>query len=464
MAAQYRFELRRLFNRSIIVIITLCAGNIQAAQECRQNHELGNRANVPAPAWFQSSGIPKADIGQGIALGKDGSLYIAGYSWGVLGKNGADKEYTPFILKYDPRRMMAWSRMIGSSNSGQAYAVAPDQNVPVASKNVQSMHGSAAYSVALDQNDNIFVVGTIWINRGQHSAEKRYDLFVAKFSSNGKKQWVKIAGTVNNDTAHSVAVAEDGSIFIAGFVNGNDDEFSYGGGSQAVLMKYDSRGNELWTRQFGGIGSDKAYAVKLSDDGDAVVVGNSDTRLGAISTISDQDLFVVRFDRNGNEKHRYVVDSKGNIRSYGLAIAENGDLYVAGIILDGGKIFKDSGTTEHVLYKLDKAGTVDWERRRPMTLKDRFSTTLLIDNHGYVMAAGSNMTCGADHDALVFRYDSNGNLVSERIFQTPGNDYFNNAAEDKEGNIYFVGRIDSAEKDMVKQMASRDLLVVKYAP
>ena len=80
------------------------------------------------------------------------------------------------------------------------------------------------------------------------------------------------------------------------------------------------------------------------------------------------------------------------------------------------------------------------------------------------MAAGANMTCGADHDALVFRYDPNGNLVSERIFQTPGNDYFNNAAEDKDGNIYFVGRIDSADKDMVKRMASRDVLVVKYDP
>ena len=441
MAAQCRFELGRLFNQSIMVVITLFAGNIHAAPECRQNHGLGSQANAPAPAWFQASGIPKADIGQGIALGKDGSLYIAGYSRGALGENGAGKEYyAPFILKYDPRRTMAWSSTIGSTNHGQAY------------------------SVALDQNDNVFVVGTTWINQTQNSPGKRNDLFVAKFSSDGKKRWVKTAGTVNNDTAHSVAVADDGSIFITGFVNGNDDEFSYGGGSQAVLMKYDGHGSELWTRQFGGIGTDKAYAVKLSADGDAFVVGNSDTRLGATSTIADQDLFVVRFDADGNEKHRYVVDSKGNIRSYGIAIAENGDIYVAGIIIDGGKVFKDSGTTEHVLYKLDRAGAVDWERRRPMTLKDRFSTTLLIDNHGYVMAAGANMTCGADHDALVFRYDPNGNLVSERIFQTPGNDYFNNAAEDKDGNIYFVGRIDSADKDMVKRMASRDVLVVKYDP
>src|SRR5262249_33873006 len=86
-------------------------------------------------------------------------------------------------------------------------------------------------------------------------------------------EWLQQFGTfrvAHADIAYSVT--SDGSVYIAGQVGGYLPGETSAGGFDSFLRKYDTAGNELWTRQFGtspsdGNGFDVIHGIAVDDTG-----------------------------------------------------------------------------------------------------------------------------------------------------------------------------------------------------
>jgi len=89
-------------------------------------------------------------------------------------------------------------------------------------------------------------------------------MFIVKLL-NGAVVWQRIwnGPTIVGVTHTSVAVAADGSVYVAGI--------TADGGGDAVLLKFDSNGNLLWERTWGGTESDSAGALATHSDGSIYV-------------------------------------------------------------------------------------------------------------------------------------------------------------------------------------------------
>jgi len=84
------------------------------------------------------------------------------------------------------------------------------------------------------------------------------DLFLVKYDTNGNKLWTRQLGTSSLDGAYGVAVDGSGNAYVAGHTLGGLDGNTSAGGDDLFLVKYDTNGNKLWTRQLGSSSWDQA--------------------------------------------------------------------------------------------------------------------------------------------------------------------------------------------------------------
>jgi len=161
-----------------------------------------------------------------------------------------------------------------------------------------------ANAVATDSAGNIYVTGgftqTIHIGGATLTAKGFADILLAKYDATGKFQWARQFGggtkTDEEEKGTAVAVAPDGSIFLAGTFIGVVD---FGGGyvlqgtPNGFLVKLNPAGETIWARQ----GGDWANALAIDASGNCYLTGKG---LGWSRTATDPVLGpLVKFDPSG---------------------------------------------------------------------------------------------------------------------------------------------------------------------
>lgn len=156
-------------------------------------------------------------------------------------------------------------------------------------------------------------------------------------------EWVKKAGGSNNDAALSVTTDASGNVIIGGYFNSPTIVFgSYTltntsiNKSDMFLVKYDSLGNVIWAKCFGGNDNDQATAITSDDNGDIVVAGNfvSPSITFETTTLTNAgiwwDIFLVRFDSLGNIIWAKSAGGNDHDAVFSLKIDPIGDIIIAG--------------------------------------------------------------------------------------------------------------------------------------
>ncbi|MHA1370364.1 MAG: hypothetical protein ACTSRA_11690, partial [Promethearchaeota archaeon] len=115
------------------------------------------------------------------------------------------------------------------------------------------------------------------------------DLFLVKWDTDGNQVWNRMWGGSDSDKGNSVW--GDGSyLYTCGYT------WSYGAGdSDLVLVKWDTDGNQVWNRTWGG--SDSDYGESVWGDGSFIYTCGETSSFGAGSA----DLVLVKWDTDGNQ-------------------------------------------------------------------------------------------------------------------------------------------------------------------
>jgi len=132
-------------------------------------------------------------------------------------------------------------------------------------------------SIAYDVDGNKYVCGsfegTAFFGSTSLVSSGGNDIFLTKYNNSGVIQWVRRAGKISDDFAYGVAV--DGTdVYITGSFNGTanfntpsatgSNEITSAGDSDIFLAKYNSNGDFQWAKRAGGTGSDAAYGLAVS--------------------------------------------------------------------------------------------------------------------------------------------------------------------------------------------------------
>ncbi len=273
-----------------------------------------------------------------------------------------------------------------------------------------------AKAVAVDKNGDIIVVG-----------EREGDGFVARLDRDGNVKWFKTYGGDKDDEFNDVKIAPNGDIIVAG------ETKSFGAGSYDIwVLRLDSNGNVKWQKTYGGSNWDLANAIAIAPNGDIIVTGWTES-FGAGSA----DVWVLRLDENGNVKWQKTYGGKYNDWAKAVAVAENGDVIVAGYTSS----FGDSGDVW--VLRLDENGNVKWQKTYGGKSLDEAYAVAIAPN-GDVIVAGYTESFGAGgYDFWVLRLDGDGNVKWQKTYGGSKNDWAEAVAIAPNGDVIVAGYTES---------------------
>ena len=312
--------------------------------------------------WQKTFGGTGRDTGRSIQQATDGGYIVAGCF---------DCDTSPrsfYLLKLDGSGNKVWEKAIPGSSLDGAYDVqetrsgaTPDGYIVVGS--------DVSQGVALIKTD---LSGTVTWQRSfasragwdvgffaQQTTDDGYviagayagEIGLIKTDASGTEKWSKNFGT---GWASSVKQTADGGYVLAGRTSLSP---SFGGTvpGDAVVIKTDKDGNQVWRKTFGGVEDDEANSVALTLDGGYVIAGRT-LSYGPGPVDYNQpwqweDVFLIKLDANGNTVWQKVKGHRPNSSDGAASVAAVSD---GGYIVTGNSNAYPSGTI--LLAKFDRNG------------------------------------------------------------------------------------------------------------
>jgi hypothetical protein len=198
-----------------------------------------------------------------------------------------------FVAKYDPTGGLIWAKTAGGALLDQGYDIATD-----ASGN--------SYVVGAIQTNGIYP--TVTFDTITLTGHGDYDWFIAKYDANGSVVWAKNAGGAAGDIAYGVALDNSGAVYVTGFFSGtmtvDGVTVTSAGLYDIFLAKYNSDGTLVWLKRAGGTGSDIGHGIVLDSAGNIAIVGEFQNTASfgsnSIAALGLGDAFIAKYDSNGN--------------------------------------------------------------------------------------------------------------------------------------------------------------------
>jgi len=315
------------------------------------------------------------------------------------------------------------------------------------------------------------------------------DVFIAKYDASGTHIWSKNFGDRNTDAGLGVAVDDADNILVTGVFCGTVD---FGGGPftcvggqfDAFLAKFDASGNHLWSNHFGGTGTERGYSVATDASGNVVVTGSFERTVdfggGSLTTSHLSDIFVAKYDANGNHlwSHRF-----GNTRrdeGFGISVDSSDNVlvtgYTGGLVDFGGGPLDSPGLNDIFVVKLEPDGNHVWSRTYGDYLYNQ-GNGITLDEAGDVFVTGSfsgtvdfgggpfTATPGFD-DMFLIKLDPNGSHLWSKAVGGNSLDRGIAVAVDGLGHVVATGRFrgtaDFGGGPITSEGQTHDVFLAKY--
>lgn len=255
--------------------------------------------------WRSAIGSAGADAAYALAVSDDGTIYVGGSTDGDLAGEPAGGDDL-FLVAMEPDGTERWRRQDGSPSDEVLHTASPAPNggVYAAISSTGDLDGTNAggWDVYLRLYDGTGEVtwraglhdeadlrayglttgpdgGPIVAGGGPERPDDMPDVpvFVRAFGPDGEPRWSTSFGPARRDMGHSIAVAADGTVFVAVTSEG-ELAGPNAGVADAALVALNADGNERWRLQVGSARFDDASGVAIHPGG-VLLAGNSQGQL-----------------------------------------------------------------------------------------------------------------------------------------------------------------------------------------
>jgi len=255
-----------------------------------------------------------------------------------------------------------------------------------------------------------------------------YDIYLIKINTSGETLWTKSVGGQATDYAHSLQTTSDGGYVVLAHT------LSFGNGSMDFyLLKFDQKGDTLWTKTYGGAQSDWGSTVQQTRDGGFILVGDTKS-----FDDSNGDVYLIKTDVNGDILWTKTYGGGDYDRGYHVIQTNDNGYIIAGVT-------KSFGAGDYDLYiiKTDAAGDTLWTKTLGGTRSDGAYFVQQTTDGGYIIA-GNVVSIGfGASDAYLVKLNSAGITLWTRFFGGIKNDVASCVRQTADGGFVIVGSSES---------------------
>jgi hypothetical protein len=231
-------------------------------------------------------------------------------------------------------------------------------------------------------------------------------------------KWSKNLGGSSSDFINAVIALDDGSVMIAGYTNSNDNQVSGNhGASDAWVALLDSGGNLLWSKCFGGPGTESAEDIALLANGTFAVVGSTTADGGDVigykGGISDGWMIIV--DGAGELLQQRCIGGSASDHLYSVSVDADGYFAVAGSTNSADCDITDIPTDlyyDALFLKVDPSLNILWNITEGLSYAD-YSSDVLVNNAGnYAFCMYDECCQGSGSDFSIYVYNPSGSQLN----------------------------------------------------
>jgi hypothetical protein len=237
------------------------------------------------------------------------------------------------------------------------------------------------------------------------------------------QQWQREFGGIAQERGYSVQQVPDGGYIAAGFT------YSFGAGAEDIyLVRTDPYGETLWTRYYGGTGTDEGQCVCLTQDNGFVIAG-------ATSSFGTHDwqFYLIRTNAAGDTLWTRTYPGLNGAMCNSVSLTPDGGYILAGIEWTG-------SSTGARLVKTNSSGDTVW-------------------THTYVLADGADARCvepvagggfivtgdvfSGTNDILLIRTGASGDTLWTHTYGGGGYEYGYQVRQTPDSGFIVAGSTDS---------------------
>ena len=271
----------------------------------------------------------------------------------------------------------------------------------------------AFFDMALTRDGNVLAVGA---TNHLHMPPYSGDVLFMEFNLDGEVLWERTWGGSGYEQAWSVAPAGEGGYYVFGETD------SYGAGDRDFfLLKITAGGTEDWFQTYGGANREWPYGMLRLSNGDLLLYGFTEVSAG------ERDQYALRVDSGGGTIWEYTVGSSGEEFVIDALETEEGDLVLAVVVGEDGK-----------LEKLDANGNLQWEKRYELDGWQFASQVARTEDGGFLLA-GFSMDPSQQADIWLAHCTATGELERETSFGNPSFDDYANSLIQLSNGTYLIG-------------------------
>lgn len=293
------------------------------------------------------------------------------------------------------------------------------------------------------------------------------DCIIAKYNSDGTIQWTKLFGGVERERFYDIVLNDDDSFTVVGLSNSTELGYTNNGDYDAIIAKFDNDGNNLWIKNFGGSLKDEFKSLTKTSDGGYVAVGFSSSTDAGFTNNGDSEGIIVKFDKEGNKV--WHKSFGGNKAEELYSIIEVSDGYIAvGNSQSTDLDVANRGYVDAIIVKFNTSGDYIWTKSIAGSAYDNLRSIQKLDD-GFIVAGESyssnagftNLGPSSTRDAIIAKYDFNGNQTWLRNFGGSGSDVFSYAIISPNNEYLAIGYSDSSDGGFPNR-GDKDAFMVKF--
>jgi len=253
------------------------------------------------------------------------------------------------------------------------------------------------------------------------------DVLLLRLTDRGRPDWWHTYGGPDREAGLSLCPTLNGGFLICGYTR------SQGAGEEDVwLVRVDETGEERWNRCYGGERFEIGTAVRPVPAGGYIVAASSGTTGGR-----NADALLIRIDGRGTELWSQAYNNQGR-RGYGfdwctdLAVTPEGDVFIAG--------YSDFTDIMDIFVKrIGPEGDELWTASFGNQPFKDYGTALAVLPNGDLIVSGVTKAVDHDNDLYLVRLAPDGEEVWTRSWHAPGSQWPSAVLPDGAGELLVVG-------------------------
>jgi hypothetical protein len=311
--------------------------------------------------WIKTYGGKNRDMPSALAALPDGSVIVAGFTES-FGAGGSDV----YVLKIKTNGDTLWTRTYGGS------------------------FDDAANAIVSTNDGNFLIAGSTSVSP---STIMTRGVYVLKITPNGDTIWSRTYFDGYAMEASSIVPAENGAFIIAG---SSQQSSALAYGTMVLLLKIDSKGSIIWKKTYGGIGverDDYASSIVSTNDGNFIVAARSHSTQfhNGMYDATITDTYLLKINSNGDT---LWTKNYGGINTYApteIVATSDKNFFLIGEYLRNS--YSDSGSSPNgydaFIIKMNASGDFLWEKHYGTTYQES-ANAIACNSAGLWVVTGSS--------------------------------------------------------------------------